>query len=133
MLRFQARAGMVPGRVAAAMAVMAALSACTSLEDAAPQAQPVAQVATTPAPVSTANRPTGPINTGSYPTFSGPLTAANVQMENDDAAKVEARLTALSRQRQAGTVSEAEYQRRLAELRRLASEHGTAAEAEIAN
>lgn len=133
MLRFQARAGMVLARAAAAVALVAALSACTSLEDATPQAQPVAQVATTHVRVSAAERPTGPVNTGSYPTFSGPLTAANVQMDNDDAAKVEARLTALSHQRQAGTVSEAEYQRRLAELRRLASEHGTAAEAEIAN
>ncbi|MBV2185369.1 MAG: SHOCT domain-containing protein [Rhizobium sp.] len=67
-----------------------------------------------------------------YPDFSGSLTAANVQMGNKEAAELQAKLSALGAARKAGTISEAEYQRRLLELRKLAAEHGQDAQAQIA-
>lgn len=67
-----------------------------------------------------------------YPDFSGSLTAANVQMGNEEAAELQAKLSALGAARKAGTISEAEYQRRLLELRKLAAEHGQDAQAQIA-
>ncbi len=132
-LHYQSETAAILLRAVAVAAVAAGLSGCFSVDGASLQSQPLAEVATTPAPVTTTTMPTGPVNTGRYPTFGGPLTAANVQMENTDAAKIEARMTALSAARRSGSVTEAEYQRRLAELRRLASEHGAAAEAEISN
>lgn len=116
---------------AAVAAVLTAGGCATS------QPQPVAAarqadtlVVTIPddADVSTRPAPTP----GGYPDFSRPLTAANTQMSNEDAASLQQRLTALGAARRAGTVSEAEYQRRLAELRKLALEHGTDAQAQIA-
>ncbi|MBR0555762.1 SHOCT domain-containing protein [Ciceribacter sp. L1K23] len=68
-----------------------------------------------------------------YPTFAEPLTAANTQLTDEDAASISARLSALSRARKAGTVSEADYQRQLQILRKLAAQHGVDAEAAIAN
>ena len=57
------------------------------------------------------------------------LSVATVQRKD----LTEAQLSALSRARANGHVSEAEYQRRIAELRRLAAQHGAEAEAAIAN
>ena len=68
-----------------------------------------------------------------YPGFGAPLTAANVQMSDDEAGGVQKQLTALAAQRKAGTISEAEYQRRVAEFRKLAAEHGADTLSEIAN
>jgi hypothetical protein len=68
-----------------------------------------------------------------YPGFGAPLTAANVQMSDDEAGGVQKQLTALAAQRKAGTISEAEYQRRVAEFRKLAAEHGAETLSEIAN
>ncbi len=59
-----------------------------------------------------------------YPSFGAPLTAANVQMSDDEASGLQKKLTALGAQRKAGTISEAEYQRRVAEYRKLAADHG---------
>ncbi|SMC65110.1 hypothetical protein [Rhizobium sp. RU36D] len=132
-LHDQAKTVAVLLRAIAIAAPAFGLSGCFSVDGTSFQPQPLAEVAASPAPVSTTAVPTGPVNTGRYPTFGGPLTAANVQMENTDAAKIEARMTALSAARRSGSVTEAEYQRRLAELRRLASEHGAATEAEISN
>ncbi|MBW8446688.1 MAG: hypothetical protein K0M49_13780 [Arenimonas sp.] len=67
-----------------------------------------------------------------YPDFSGSLTAANVQMGNEEAAELQGKLSALGAARKAGTISEAEYQRRLLLLRKLAAEHGADAQAQIA-
>lgn len=59
-----------------------------------------------------------------YPSFNAPPTAANVQINDQQAGDLVKQLTALGSQRKAGTVSEAEYQRRVAEMRKLAAEHG---------
>ena len=62
-----------------------------------------------------------------YPNFGAPLTAANVQQ----AAEVQHQLTALAARRKAGTISEAEYQAKVTEMRRLAAEHGAQTLSEI--
>ncbi|MDI7863946.1 hypothetical protein MRS76_18495 [Rhizobiaceae bacterium n13] len=113
--------------------LVATLAGCTS-------SQPVATAQTaslTPTVVeSNANpapRETAPRKTGTYPTFGKPLTAANVQLSDTEASSIEAQVTALGAQKRAGNVSEAEYKRRLEELRKLANAHGEEALSEIAN
>ncbi|MGG7517470.1 hypothetical protein ACQ3G6_06250 [Allorhizobium undicola] len=59
-----------------------------------------------------------------YPDFARPLTAANVQMSNTDASDLEKKLTALSQMRSAGKISQAEYDRRVREMRKLAADQG---------
>jgi hypothetical protein len=59
-----------------------------------------------------------------FPTFNAPPTAANVQINDQQAGDLQKQLTALGAGRKAGTISEAEYQRRVAEMRKLAAEHG---------
>jgi hypothetical protein len=81
-------------------------------------------------PEAAAARPTYP---DGYPNFAGSLNAASVQMSNEEAAALQAQLTSLGAARKAGTISEAEYQARLVELRKLAAQHGTETQAEIAN
>lgn len=54
-----------------------------------------------------------------YPDFSRSLDSAMAQMTDEEAARQEAQLSALSRQRQAGTISAAEYHRRVEALRVL--------------
>lgn len=54
-----------------------------------------------------------------YPDFSEPLDSAMAQMTDEEAAHQQAQLSALARQRQLGRISDAEYRRRVAELRRL--------------
>lgn len=109
------------------------LSGCSgfALDDGVPNTAPASSVVTdAPAPA------TGPVTrrqTGIYPTFAGQLTAANSQIGDEEAVGSEAQLSALAAAKENGSVSEAEYQRRLAELRRLAAEHGRDAEAAIAN
>ena len=60
-----------------------------------------------------------PVQADKYPDFSKPLDSAMPQMTDEDAARMETQLSALARQRKAGTVSEAEYRRRVAELQAL--------------
>ncbi|MDB5552346.1 MAG: putative lipoprotein [Rhizobium sp.] len=60
-----------------------------------------------------------PVQSDRYPDFSKPLDSAMPQMTDADAAQMETQLSALARQRRAGTVSEAEYRRRVAELQAL--------------
>lgn len=67
-----------------------------------------------------------------YPDFSQPLTAASVQMSDEEAVALQAKLSALASARKAGTISEAEYQQRVAELRKLAAEHGVDVQAALA-
>jgi hypothetical protein len=66
-----------------------------------------------------------------YPNISTPLVAANSQMTDGDAAALQAQLTALGQQRKAGTLSEAQYKAKVAELRKLAQTHGTNMETQI--
>lgn len=125
------RAGGMLGR-SAVLVLAAALAGCTALSEqdlTPPQATVVKGAQST----GEAAGGDGPRRTGAYPSFSEPLRAANVQMENDQAAQIEARLSALGHARASGQVTEAEYQRRLAELRRLARQHGPETEAAIAN
>jgi hypothetical protein len=74
-----------------------------------------------------------PISADTYPVIEGKLPAASAQMSNEEAASQEARLTALGAARSSGKISEAEYQRRLQELRLLAANHGTDTLKEIQN
>lgn len=57
-----------------------------------------------------------------YPDFSKPLTSAMPQMSDEEAARQEAQLSALAGQRKSGAISEAEYNRRVEELRKLNEE-----------
>src|SRR5690606_26581932 len=90
------------------------LCGCNSfaLDDGIPNTPPKATVVSDAPPP-----PTGPIEKregGTYPTFGPQLTAANTQIADDEAAGTEASLSALAAARDNGSVSEAEYQRRLA-------------------
>lgn len=83
------------------------------------------------APLS-ANAETAPRKMGVYPTFSAPLKAANSQMSDEEAAGLQGQLSSLSARRASGAISEAEYQRRVEELRKLAAGHGAELEAQLA-
>lgn len=54
-----------------------------------------------------------------YPDFSKPLTSAMDQMSDEDAKKQEAQLAGLAARRRSGAISEAEYWRRVNEMRKL--------------
>ncbi|KOF22545.1 hypothetical protein AC244_03210 [Ensifer adhaerens] len=60
-----------------------------------------------------------------YPSVYGQKPAATQQMTNEEAADMQARLTALGAARKSGSISEAEYQRRMKEMRTLAEDHGS--------
>lgn len=81
-------------------------------------------------PEAAAVRPT---YSDGYPNFGGSLNAANVQMSNEEATALQAQLTSLGAARESGAITEAEYQSRLAELRRLAAQHGAETQAQITN
>ncbi|MBW8302209.1 MAG: hypothetical protein K0M60_21675 [Hydrogenophaga sp.] len=110
------------------LGLLAVLSACTTPAEAPGRAASLdVTVADPDAPAAELSRsPDG------YPDFSGSLTAANVQMGNEEAAELQAKLSALGAARKSGAISEAEYQRRLVLLRKLAAEHGADAQAQIA-
>lgn len=57
-----------------------------------------------------------------YPDFSKPLSSAMDQMSNEEAKSMEARLTSLAARRRSGAISEAEYWRRVNEMRSLRDE-----------
>lgn len=123
------------GRTLFALAVCAAaMTGCTALDFSKPlpprAAAPVVTVTRDP---ETLPRDSGPRITGTYPSFSEPLTAANTQMTDQDAVKMEHNLSALGKARRAGSISEAEYKRRVEEMRKLAAQHGPETQAEIAN
>ncbi|MCJ8518295.1 hypothetical protein ABID21_001396 [Pseudorhizobium tarimense] len=109
------------------------LAGCNSfaLDDGIPNTAPQAIVVSGQG--APEGRPLAKRNTGTYPTFGPQLTAANTQIADEQAAGTEAQLSALAQARANGHVSEAEYQQRLAELRRLAAQHAAEAEAAIAN
>ncbi len=58
-------------------------------------------------------------DTGTYPTFAAPMTAALPQMDKEEADSMETTMTRLGSARRKGQISEAEYKRRVAELRAL--------------
>ncbi|RWX75640.1 hypothetical protein EPK99_18280 [Neorhizobium lilium] len=125
-----------PSRLAflTAVAALPGLSGCNSksfaLDDGIPNTPPpavIVQSRTAPPPGPLTRR-----DTGTYPTFAPTLTAANEQIEDADYQKSEPRMAALARARKSGTISEAEYKRRVAEYRKLAAQHGNDALADIA-
>ncbi|WP_331374232.1 SHOCT domain-containing protein [Sinorhizobium chiapasense] len=63
-------------------------------------------------------------NLATFPSVYGQKPAAAAQMSDEDAVSMQTRLTALAAARQSGSISEAEYQRRLKELQLLAEQHG---------
>jgi uncharacterized lipoprotein len=128
--------------IATRMAIIAAVAAmtlagCTSTPE--QKAAVAAKRAAPTAVVMTATKGEAPAESGlthspdGYPSFGAPLTAANVQMNDDEAKGLQTKLTALGAQRKAGAISEAEYQRRVAEYRKLAAEHGPDTLSEIGN
>lgn len=114
------------------LSAMIVLAGCESSgnHSGRPAVQPVASVVTVVDP-DEANL--GAPSPDGYPTFAGSLSAANTQMSDEDAAALEQRLSALAASRKAGSISEAEYRRRLLELRRLAEGHGAEARSTIGN
>ncbi len=118
------------GATLMALAVLA--SACADVSKPLPQTA-AAPVVTVTRDTQTLPRDAGPRNTGTYPSLSAPLTAANTQMSDQEAADMQAKLSGLAHARKSGNISEAEYRRRVEEMRRLAREHGTHTQAEIAN
>ncbi|WP_119939934.1 hypothetical protein [Neorhizobium sp. NCHU2750] len=112
--------------VLAPLAALPLLASCNSktfaLDDGRPNTAPpavIAQANAAPTP--------GPIvlkNTGTYPTFDHTLVAANEQIEDADYDKTEPKMAALARARNSGSISQAEYQKRVAEYRKLAADHG---------
>jgi hypothetical protein len=124
------------GRLAvlASVAALPGLAGCNSksfaLDDGIPNTPPpavIVQSKTAPAPGPVTRR-----DTGTYPTLSTTLTAANEQIEDADYQKSEPRMAALGRARKSGEISEAEYKRRVAQYRKLAAEHGQDAQSDIA-
>jgi hypothetical protein len=91
-----------------------------------PEAKVVGSMPVSDSPVSTKRV------TGVYPTFATPLTSASDQMSDEEATSMQSRLSSLASARSAGTVSDAEYRRRLQELQALGEHHASDAEAAIA-
>ncbi|MFA7415317.1 MAG: SHOCT domain-containing protein [Rhizobium sp.] len=116
--------------VAGALAIA---SGCVSSGQEATPVQPTSSVLDVTVNDTNAPRQSAPLGRSrdGFPDFSQPLTAANVQMSNDEAAALQAQLTELGMARSSGAISEAEYQRRLLELRKLAAEHGMDTQAQI--
>ena len=119
---------LVPGAFVAVL-----LAGCTTPQPvdttASFNTRPVAQVVG-PQPVS--SQPAVKQDTGTYPTFSKPLTSAPDQMSDTEAMELQKRLSSLASARKAGRVSEADYRRQLQELQNLATHHGEDAQAQIA-
>lgn len=80
-------------------------------------------------PALNAAPPPGMNNSGTYPQLGAPLKSATTQMSDADAASMGARLQALADAHKKGTISEAEYNRKIAELTKLGQETRDAAKA----
>lgn len=63
--------------------------------------------------------PAGMNNSGVYPYVGERREVATTQMSDAEAASMGSKLQALADQRKAGTVSEAEYNRKVEEMRKL--------------
>lgn len=120
--------------LAAALVAVLAGTGCQSSTPAVTQAATPAALEVTVEdpdnPEAPQARPTYP---DGYPNFAGSLNAANTQMSNEEASALQAQLTSLGAARKSGSITEAEYQARLAELRKLAAQHGAETQAQIAN
>ncbi|WFS02626.1 hypothetical protein [Rhizobium tumorigenes] len=57
-----------------------------------------------------------------YPTFNGPLTAANVQIADPQALDIRKQLTAAGAARNSGAITQAQYDAKVAEMRKLQAE-----------
>lgn len=129
------RAGVL-GRLPMIMCVCAwplALAGCNSfaLDSGNPRTSPQATVVgeqQAPRPMALTKQ-----DTGTYPTFNKPLTAANTQIDDQQFTSAESQLSRLASARASGAVSEAEYQRRVNALKKLASEQGTDTERQLTN
>ncbi|MDO9415377.1 hypothetical protein [Pararhizobium sp.] len=75
----------------------------------------------------------GPRKSGAYPTFGKPLRAATQQMTAQEVSAMRADMEGIAAARASGAISEAEYQAKLAEMQKLAAEHGADAKREIEN
>lgn len=116
----------------AAALVLPALSACTSTATPETAAQFAPKVVVTGTqPVS--NEAPVMAKSGQYPTFGKPLTAANTQIDDSQALEMRAQMDGLTAQRKAGTITDAEYRKRMAELQQLAANHAAEMQAKIAN
>ncbi|MDQ0457240.1 hypothetical protein [Rhizobium paknamense] len=114
-------------RVAMVIAGLAVMAGCSSTSQTTPPPARNASLKVKVAGEADGARPGAAyITPDGYPDFSRPLTAANVQMTNSDASDLEKKLTALSQMRSAGRISEAEYNRRVQEMRKLAADQGAA-------
>lgn len=108
-----------------------ALVGCNSfkLDDGVPNTPPQATV------VGPKNAPRPEVlskkDTGVYPTFAGPLTAANTQIGDAEATSAQDQMTKLAAARANGSVSETEYQARITELRKLAADHAADTQSQI--
>ncbi|MBB4005857.1 hypothetical protein [Allorhizobium taibaishanense] len=105
------------GAIAGASVGLLALAGCNST--AAPARQNHVDVTVTDKADPAATAYTTP---DGYPEFSKPLTAANVQMSNDEAKEMSTRLSALGAQRKSGQISQAQYDRKVEEMRKLAKQ-----------
>ncbi|PZU84275.1 MAG: hypothetical protein DI528_14750 [Shinella sp.] len=116
-----------------AAAAIILLSGCTSTKGKAVAAS--STPASLEVTVDDPDAPVGPTVSSTtpdgYPDFSGSLTAASVQMSNEEAGDLQRKLSSLGAARRSGAISEAEYQRRVQELRKLAAEHGAETQAQI--
>lgn len=120
-----------PMALAAAL-VLPALGGCTSTATPETAAQFAPKVVVTGSqPVS--NEPLVMANSGQFPTFGKPLTAANTQLDDSQAMQMQAQMDGLTARRKAGTITDAEYRMRMAELQQLAANHAAEMQAKIAN
>ena len=105
--------------------VALALAGCKTIaekqaEDARKRAAPTAVVVKLPrgAPVADSAAP----NNGGFPDFNTPLTAANVQISDTQATDMRNKLNALAAAHKAGTITQAQYDAKVAEMRKLADD-----------
>lgn len=89
-------------------------------EDARKRAAPTAVVmkSQTGTPVGE----TGQLTKNGFPDFNTPLTAANVQISDAQALDIRKQLTAAGSARKAGTITQAQYDAKVAAMRKLAAD-----------
>lgn len=89
----------------------------------------LASCASTTETASTVN--TGANRSAVYPDITAIVSAETQQMSDEEAASYSARLSSLAARRRSGVISEAEYQRQLAELQAVRDGHGQATLSQI--
>ncbi|MGA1803444.1 hypothetical protein [Rhizobium sp. HT1-10] len=65
---------------------------------------------------------TGQLNKNGFPDFNTPITAANVQISDAQALDIRNQLTAAGAARDSGALTQAQYDAKVAEMRKLAAE-----------